>query len=217
MDFAGGAAPARNAPVVFRPRSPRAVPPGESSASKPEVPSASREDAAEFQALIARCAPALEERARILCRGRNPADAKDLLQETYERAFRAFHTYDRSAPPMAWLASILVRRFLDWCRHDRRHPQEEFTDAMGDTLAEAEAAPETWARYTLDDVWKAVEQLPPELREVVRMKDMERQSYAEIGRRLGIPSMTVGTRLFRARRKLKELLLAREGTAGGTA
>ncbi|RKG50539.1 RNA polymerase sigma factor [Corallococcus sp. AB011P] len=203
--------------MVFRPRSPRAVPPGESSASEPEVPSASRGDAAEFQALIARCAPALEERARILCRGRNPSDAKDLLQETYERAFRAFHTYDRSAPPMAWLASILVRRFLDWCRHDRRHPQEEFTDAMGDTLAEAEAAPETWARYTLDDVWKAVEQLPPELREVVRMKDMERQSYAEIGRRLGIPSMTVGTRLFRARKKLKELLLAREGTAGGPA
>jgi RNA polymerase sigma-70 factor, ECF subfamily len=201
--------------VVFRSRSPRASPPrpGESSSQKESAP-ASPEDAAEFQALVARCAPALEERARILCRGRNPSDAKDLLQETYERAFRAFHTYDRSAPPMAWLASILVRRFLDWCRHDRRHPHEEFTDAMGDTLAEAESAPETWARYTLDDVWKAVEQLPPELREVVRMKDMERQSYAEIGRRLGIPSMTVGTRLFRARKKLKELLLARDGSAG---
>ncbi|RYZ43421.1 MAG: sigma-70 family RNA polymerase sigma factor [Myxococcaceae bacterium] len=176
--------------MVFRPRSPRAVPrPGESSATVKEGTPASREDAAEFQALIARCA-------------------------TYERAFRAFHTYDRSAPPMAWLASILVRRFLDWCRHDRRHPHEEFTDAMGDTLAEAEAPPEIWAHYTLEDVWGAVEQLPPELREVVRMKDMERQSYAEIGRRLGIPSMTVGTRLFRARKKLKELLLARQGSAG---
>lgn len=204
--------------MVFRSRSPSAVPrPGESSPSVKESPPASREDVAEFQSLVARCAPALEERARILCRGRNPSDAKDLLQETYERAFRAFHTYDRSAPPMAWLASILVRRFLDWCRHDRRHPQEEFTDAMGDTLAEAEAPPETWARYTLDDVWRAVEQLPPELREVVRMKDMERQSYAEIGRRLGIPSMTVGTRLFRARKKLKELLLAGQGSAGGPA
>ncbi|CAM3993576.1 sigma-70 family RNA polymerase sigma factor [Corallococcus sp. ZKHCc1 1396] len=200
--------------MVFRPRSPRAVPrPGESSASEKEGTPAARSDAAEFQALVARCAPALEERARILCRGRNPSDAKDLLQETYERAFRAFHTYDRSAPPMAWLASILVRRFLDWCRHDRRHPHEEFTDAMGDTLAEAEAPSEIWAHYTLEDVWSAVEQLPPELREVVRMKDMERQSYAEIARRLGIPSMTVGTRLFRARKKLKELLLARQGSA----
>ncbi|WP_233583301.1 RNA polymerase sigma factor [Corallococcus sp. CA053C] len=179
-----------------------------------EATPTSVEDAEEFQALVARCAPALEERARILCRGRSPSDAKDLLQETYERAFRAFHTYDRSAPPMAWLASILVRRFLDWCRHDRRHPHEEFTDAMGDTLAEPEAPPEVWAHYTLEDVWRAVEQLPPELREVVRMKDMERQSYAEIGRRLGIPSMTVGTRLFRARKKLKELLLTRQGSAG---
>ncbi|RKH31517.1 sigma-70 family RNA polymerase sigma factor [Corallococcus sicarius] len=201
--------------MVFRPRSPRAAPrPGESSASVKEATPTSVGDAEEFQALVARCAPALEERARILCRGRSPSDAKDLLQETYERAFRAFHTYDRSAPPMAWLASILVRRFLDWCRHDRRHPHEEFTDTMGDTLAEPEAPSEIWAHYTLEDVWRAVEQLPPELREVVRMKDMERQSYAEIGRRLGIPSMTVGTRLFRARKKLKELLLTRQGSAG---
>ncbi|WP_244237305.1 RNA polymerase sigma factor [Corallococcus llansteffanensis] len=179
-----------------------------------EATPTSVEDARAFQAIVARCAPALEERARILCRGRSPSDAKDLLQETYERAFRAFHTYDRSAPPMAWLASILVRRFLDWYRHDRRHPHEEFTDAMGDTLSEPEAPPEVWAHYTIEDVWSAVEQLPPELREVVRMKDMERQSYAEIGRRLGIPSMTVGTRLFRARKKLKELLLTRQGSAG---
>lgn len=201
--------------MVFRPRPPlTAPPPGASPASAKGTAPASTEATAEFQALIAQCAPALEERARLLCRGRSPSDANDLLQETYERALRAFHTYDRTAPPMAWLASILTRRFLDWCRHDRRHPQEEFTEALEPSPA-PEEVPGVWAHYTLEDVWSAVEQLPPELREVVRMKDMERLSYAEIGRRLGIPSMTVGTRLFRARKKLKELLLTRPGSAGG--
>jgi RNA polymerase sigma-70 factor (ECF subfamily) len=162
--------------------------------------------AREFQEVVARCQPQLEERARFLCRGRNPSDAKDLLQDTYERAFRAFHTYDRNAPPLPWLASILVRRFLDMCRHDKRHPQQEFTEGLD--VAREEAGPaETWAGYTLEDVWRAVELLPEEFRDVVRLKDMEGLSYARIGEQLGIPAMTVGTRLFRARKRLKDILL----------
>ena len=74
---------------------------------------------------------------------------------------------------------------------------------------------ETWAGYTLDDVWRAVERLPEEFRDVVRLKDMEGLSYARIAEQLGIPAMTVGTRLFRARKRLKELLLEQQATSGG--
>ncbi|SEK31510.1 RNA polymerase sigma-70 factor, ECF subfamily [Stigmatella aurantiaca] len=171
-------------------------------------------DAAEFQRVVASCQAKLEERARFLCRGRSPSDATDLLQDTYERAFRAFHTYDRNAPPLPWLASILVRRFLDLCRHDKRHPEQEFTEALDRPREEDEPA-EAWGGYTLDDVWRAVELLPQEFRDVVRLKDMEGLSYAQIGQRLGIAPMTVGTRLFRARKKLKELLLKQAAPEGG--
>jgi RNA polymerase sigma-70 factor, ECF subfamily len=171
-------------------------------------------DAAEFQRVVASCQAKLEERARFLCRGRSPSDATDLLQDTYERAFRAFHTYDRNAPPLPWLASILVRRFLDLCRHDKRHPEQEFTEAL-DRPAEEAGPVEAWGGYTLDDVWRAVDLLPEEFRDVVRLKDMEGLSYAQIAQRLGIAPMTVGTRLFRARKKLKALLLKQASAEGG--
>ncbi|WP_224369019.1 RNA polymerase sigma factor [Hyalangium versicolor] len=191
-----------------RPRAAEPAPPG-APLPTPANP------AAEFQQIVSLCEAKLEEKARALCRGRNPADATDLLQDTYERAFRAFHTYDRSAPPLPWLASILVRRFLDMCRQDKRHPQQELTEQLD--VASEEAGPaEAWAGYTLDDVWHAVDLLPEEFRDVVRLKDMEGLSYAEIARRLNIPAMTVGTRLFRARKKLKELMLKRAETGGAS-
>src|SRR6185312_11910983 len=71
-----------------RPRSGEPAPPG-----VPQPPTAAN-PAAEFQQVVAQCEAKLEEKARFLCRGRNPSDARDLLQDTYERAFRAFHTYD---------------------------------------------------------------------------------------------------------------------------
>ncbi|WP_224246546.1 RNA polymerase sigma factor [Hyalangium gracile] len=164
---------------------------------------------------MALCEARLEEKARFLCRGRNPSDATDLLQDTYERAFRAFHTYDRNAPPLPWLASILTRRFLDMCRQDKRHPQQQLTESL-DVPSEEAGPAEVWAGYTLEDVWRAVDLLPEEFRDVVRLKDMEGLAYAEISQRLGIPAMTVGTRLFRARKKLKELLLKKAETGGAS-
>lgn len=163
--------------------------------------------------MVAQCEAKLAERARFLCRGRNPSDVTDLLQDTYERALRSFHTYDRSAPPLPWLSSILVRRFLDVYRRDKRYPHQEFTEAMHSAMEEAGPA-EPWAEYTMDDVWHAVDQLPEDLRAVMWLKDKEGLSYAEIARRLGIPSATVGTRLFRARKQLKEILLKPESKDG---
>lgn len=203
-------APVRSSPTVDFPfrfsRTPRP------SREEPSA-SAALGSAREFQEVVALCRKPLEERARFLCRGRNPSDAHDLLQDTYERAFRAFHTYDRASPPLPWMASILVRRFLDLCRQDKRHPQQEFTDAL-DVAPEASGPEETWAGYTLDDVWRAVEKLPGEFRDVVRLKDMEGLSYARIAEQLGIAPMTVGTRLFRARKRLKDLLLEQAKSGG---
>jgi RNA polymerase sigma-70 factor (ECF subfamily) len=111
------------------------------------------------------------------------------------------------------LAAILIRRFLDLYRHDKRYPHQEFTEALGPAMEEAGPA-EPWDAYTMDDVWRAVDELPEELRAVMELKDKEGLSYAEISKRLGIPSVTVGTRLFRARKQLKEILLKQGGKDG---
>ena len=166
----------------------------------------------EFRTLVAECEPRLRAKAIHLCRSARTGslDAEDLLQDTYERALRAFATYDARQPFQAWLATILVNRFLDFCRAQKRHPQEQLTEEMDMARDdEQEAAP--WASFTLEDVARASERLPEEFRDVVRLRDVDGLSYAEIARRLGIAPMTVGTRLHRGRKRLKELMLNPDG------
>ena len=66
-----------------------------------------------------------------------------------------------------------------------------------------------WSRLTVDDVHAALAQLDPEFRDVYRMQAFERRSYSDIATALGIEPATVGTRLHRARKKLREILAQR--------
>ena len=140
--------------------------------------------------------------ARRLCN--NPADADDLVQETYERALRSWSGYHDQGNLRGWLASILNHLFLDRCRKARRTPRVEALDLLELPAPEPDARP-TWTEVTLDQVVAALDQLSPPFRQAFELHAAGR-SYDQIARELHIAKPTVGTRLVRARRKLRDVL-----------
>lgn len=139
----------------------------------------------------------------------NPTDARDLVQDTFERGLRNLARYRPGTDGRAWLLTILHHLFIDRCRSRTR---ERRADVSAEDVEERIAAPEVeaapaWATISPEQLREALEKIPEEFRSVYRMHSLEGRSYIEISERLGIPKATVGTRLIRARRRLKELLM----------
>jgi RNA polymerase sigma-70 factor (ECF subfamily) len=134
------------------------------------------------------------------------AAADDLVQDTYERALRAGDRYDDRGNLRAWLIVILHNLFIDRCRKAKRSPETECVDAL-ELPALLPSAPPAWASVTPAQVGAAVARLASEFRCVFELHIAGR-SYDEIAKELRIPKSSVGTRLLRARKKLKALLLA---------
>ena len=141
--------------------------------------------------------------ARRLCG--NDADAADLVHDTYERALRAWDRYADRGNLRSWLVAILNNLFVDRCRKHRRTPRTEAIDEVEVAAPEPSAAP-AWAHVTDQQIDAALATLGPEFRRVYELHVLGR-SYDEIAAELNIAKPTVGTRLIRARRKLKEALL----------
>ena len=146
--------------------------------------------------------PLLAGIATRLCR--DPADARDLVQDTFERAVRAWNRLPADANVRAWLITILHRLFIDRCRRARRGPVGTIPLEPA-PVDEAPAEP-VWTRITPAQLGRAIDALDDEFRRAYQLHAIERRSYKEIATTLGIPINTVGTRLLRARRKLRELL-----------
>ncbi len=162
-----------------------------------------------FEAFVREHEPALHNTALRLCR--NAADARDLVQDTLERGLRSFDRYRPGTNGRGWLLTILNNLFIDRCRSSTREPRA--AEGVED-LAAVVAAPEPpaepgWATITPEQVEAAISQLGDEFRTVYQLHAIEQRSYAEIAAQLGVNKATVGTRLLRARRRLKELLLPR--------
>lgn len=140
--------------------------------------------------------------ARRLCG--NDADAADLVHDTYERALRAWDRYAERGNLRSWLVAILHNLFIDRCRKHRRAPR---TEALDPELAapEPSVAP-VWSRVTEQQIGAALATLGAEFRRVYELH-VGGRSYDEIAAELNIAKATVGTRLIRARKKLKEALL----------
>lgn len=147
---------------------------------------------------------ALTRTARSLCG--NLADADDLLHDVYERALRANQRDGEHANLRAWLHSILRNLFIDRCRYARRHPSPMSIDELDVPEAQPERQA-AWAAVTSAQLQSALAQLPADFRRVFELHTFEGLRYDEIAARLHIAPSTVGTRLCRARAKLRTLLL----------
>jgi RNA polymerase sigma-70 factor (ECF subfamily) len=160
-----------------------------------------------FHGLVQEHERALHAAALRLCG--NAADARDLVQDTFERALRYFDRFQVGSNGRAWLFTILRHCFISRCRSrtcERRSGVS--VEELQEQLAAPEAEPpQAWAAFSLEQLHAALERLPVEFSEVYRMHSLEGRSYEEIARQLRIPKATVGTRLIRARRKLRDLLM----------
>jgi RNA polymerase sigma-70 factor (ECF subfamily) len=150
--------------------------------------------------------PALRARAAQLCRGRR--DPEDLVQDTMVRAFRAKVGPNDPERMRGWLLTILTNTFLDALRREKVRPGEVALDIEPSAPPEDDD-PAPWASIDLDDVRACIVLLPDDVRDTYRMFALENRDYAAIAAALDIPKATVGTRLMRARKRLRELLLAR--------
>jgi RNA polymerase sigma-70 factor (ECF subfamily) len=144
---------------------------------------------------------------------RVPADAEDLVQETYLKAFRAAESFKPGTNLRAWLFTILHNTALNRVRDRAREALSVDSDLVERTaeLPRGGAAPETPETLLLresltPEVQAAVDALPPAFREAVWLRDVEEFSYNEIAEMLSIPVGTVMSRISRGRHLLFERL-----------
>lgn len=150
---------------------------------------------------------------------RNPADAEDLVQETYLKAYRAFGSFQEGTNLKAWLYRILTNTFINTYRAKKRRPDESDLEEVEDLylyrrLGGLEAAEvgrsaedELLDHVTDTEVKEAIESLPEQFRVAVLLADVEGFSYKEIAEILDVPIGTVMSRLHRGRKALQKRLL----------
>src|SRR3954468_8599099 len=143
---------------------------------------------------------------------RRPADAEDLVQDTYLKAFRSAAQFQRGTNLKAWLFTILHNTFRNMLRHDGRSPidvDSEYVDQAPANAATEHSPEELLTRATLDvDLQAALDALPDAFRQAVWLRDVEELTYAEIADVLAVPIGTVMSRISRGRRALYERLQA---------
>jgi len=147
---------------------------------------------------------------------RNSADAEDLVQDTYLRAWRSFNTFQDGTNLRAWLYRILTNSFINKYRAKQRRPDETGMDNIEDlylykrmsTLDNGSRSAEDtmFELFTDDEVKQALETLPENFRLPVLLADVEGFAYKEIAEMLEIPVGTVMSRLHRGRKQMHKLL-----------
>jgi len=149
---------------------------------------------------------------------RNRADAEDLVQETFLKAYRGFGGFQEGTNLKAWLYRILTNTYINTYRAKKRRPDESDLEEVedlylyrklssGDLASLGRSAEdELFDLFTDDEVKAAVEAIPEQFRMAVLLADVEGFSYKEIAEILDIPIGTVMSRLHRGRKGLQKRL-----------
>ena len=146
---------------------------------------------------------------------RNEADAQDLVQDTYLRAFRSSGQFEAGTNLRGWMFTILHNTFLNQRRDRGRNPidaDSEVVEQAADDRQGGANPEERLLRETMDvDLQAALDNLPAAFREAVWLRDVEQFSYEEIAGIVGVPIGTVMSRISRGRRALYDDLVTRSG------
>ena len=149
------------------------------------------------------------------------ADTEDLVQETFLRAYRHWHTFQPGSDCKSWLATICRHTFAELRRRQNRavvvddQELESLAAARVHKAARDKGVDDMFARLDLGPaIAKAIRALEPHYRDVVLLVDVDGFSYDEVATSLDIPVGTVRSRLYRARRHLQESLLTYAIDAG---
>jgi len=185
----------------------------------PSAPAKGTGSHADFSALALTAIDDVYRFARSLTR--DEADAEDVVQETYLRAFKSWTTFQTGSDVRRWLFTIARNVFL---RSRERGKREITLDDEGAEIVDAVQAKDVWVRQGLDPILDradlgpailaALDEIPDSYRTAVVLVDIEDQSYEDAAEVLGVPVGTVRSRLFRGRKLLQERLLAYAQDAG---
>ena len=147
---------------------------------------------------------------------KNAADAEDLVQDTYAKAFVSFHQFEEGTNLKAWLYRILTTTFINNYRKDQRRPllsnggeveDWQLHDSASHTSDQGKSAEDEVLENIADvDIKNALAAMPDEFRMAVYLADVEGFSYKEIADIVGVPTGTVMSRLHRGRKLLRESL-----------
>lgn len=145
----------------------------------------------------------------------NAADAEDLVQETFMKAFRFWDSYEKGTNIRAWLFRIMKNAYINRYRKEKKEPETvEYDDVQNyynnvrDSTVESGDVQETMFGNLLDDqVAKAISELPDDFRTIVILCDIEELTYEEVAEFVDCPIGTVRSRLHRGRKLLRAKLL----------
>ena len=145
----------------------------------------------------------------------NAADAEDLVQETFLKAFRFWDSYEKGTNIRAWLFRIMKNAFINRYRKEKKEPEtveyqevENFYNSVRESAVETSDLQESVFKNLLEDeIAVAIAELPEDFRTVVILCDIEELTYEEVAEFIDCPIGTVRSRLHRGRKLLRARLM----------
>jgi RNA polymerase sigma-70 factor (ECF subfamily) len=135
---------------------------------------------------------------------RNREDAEDVTQESFAKAYKSFSSLRDREQFRSWIVRITWRMALDFQRSRKRRTRRE--EIHMESTPTSIAGPDVVEKERADRLWKAIDALPEKMRIVIVLANIEEHDTHEIASMLEVPEGTVKSRLFHARRQLKELM-----------